>query len=278
MSSKIVKVAYADLQNAGDLFNKECVERYVGRKVVRSKIYDADMIAIGGALVGAQYSNSPKYRAAQRVLSVLYGKKPLYVWGSGFFRNDNERPFFRTNLRVCALRGELTKAKLERLTGKKYDVPLADAGLLISEFLPAKIEKKYAVGIVPHFWQIGEPTFVKMAETLPNARFIDIQRSAVEVATEIAECDAILSSSLHGLVFADSLHIPSTRLLGAKALDGGSFKFEDYYSSLGLKDAPWDLANGLPTLNDVYDAAKVDFALVDAKKEQLANSRPKFDD
>ena len=43
----------------------------------------------------------------------------------------------------------------------------------------------------------------------------------------------ILSSSLHGMIFADSYDIPNAHLLLSKKVIGGDYKFKDYRSGVG---------------------------------------------
>ena len=266
---KEIRLSYAPLQNAGDLFNKDLVEKLSGKTVVNSKMYDADMIAIGGALVGAQYSKELSRRLAQKALSIVYGNKPLYVWGSGFFKDDNDSGLYRKNLKVCALRGQKTQEKLSYITKTKYDVTLADAGLLAHLFVDAEIGKKYEIGLIPHMSQLNDEC-VKRLLAQDNIHLIDIRRTAKEVIDDITQCECILSSSLHGLIFADSLHIPSLHMIGDKELYGGNFKFEDYYSSFGIQDNPYvlDSAN-FPTTKMIIDRYSVSEEMVEEKKQQL---------
>jgi hypothetical protein len=271
-----IRLSYAPLYNAGDLLNKDLVEKLSGKQVVCSKMYDADMIAIGGALVGLQYGKSAKRRLCQKALKLIYGKKPLYVWGSGFFKNDNDNGFYRTNLKVCALRGALTQEKLSGLTGEKYDVPLADAGLLSNLFADENPEKEFEVGIIPHFSQKNEPRFQALKDSFSSACIIDIQQEPDVVINQIARCRYILSSSLHGLIFADGLGIPNLHILGELTLKGGNFKFEDYYSSFGVADEPWILENGFPTVADIVRSYKIDFKAVQEKQAQLIACFPKI--
>ena len=269
-----IKLSYAPLQNAGDLFNKDLVEKLSGKTVVNSKMYDADMIAIGGALVGAQYSKGATRKLAQKMLSVVYGNKPLYVWGSGFFKDDNDSGLYRKNLKVCALRGQKTQDKLSYITNMKYDVPLADAGLLAHLFVDTKIDKKYEIGLIPHMSQLNDKC-MKQLLAQDHIHLIDIRRSAKEVIDDIAQCECILSSSLHGLIFADSLHIPSLHMFGDKELYGGNFKFEDYYSSFGIQDNPYVLdSENLPTKKMIVDRYSISGDLVEEKKQQLIDCFP----
>jgi pyruvyltransferase len=270
---KKIKLAYPVLNNAGDLLNKDLVERLSGLKIERSKVYNADMFAIGGALFGLQYSKDIKRKTLQKILRVFYRNKPLYVWGSGFLYNDNDSDFYRDNLVVCALRGEKTRQKLSDITGRKYDVPLADPGLLADLFIEKNIEKKHEIGLIPHFSQQNDPVIKRMMED-PEVHFIDIKKNPIEVIYEIASCECIASSSLHGLIFADSLHIPSLHIIGETELPGGNFKFEDYYSSFGLEDTPWIMDKNYPKANDIINSYKIKPEDLEEKKKALLASFP----
>ena len=273
---KEVKVSYADLNNAGDLLNKDLIEKLSDYKIIRSKVYDADMIAIGGALFGLQYSGGLR-GLIQRGLKTVYGNKPLYIWGSGFLYGDRETPFYRNNLIVCALRGRKTLEKIEKLTRNSYkDAVLADAGLLVDILIDKKQQKKYKIGIIPHFSQQGEKQFC-IEKNDPKYHLINIMDSPKSVAEEIASCEYIASSSLHGLIFADSLHVPSLRIVGKTELPGGEFKFEDYYSCYGVSDSPWRDNEKLPTESDIAAGSCVDFDLVDEKKDALLKCFPKIE-
>lgn len=270
-----VKLAYSDLYNAGDLMNVDIVELLGNCKTVRSKTYSAEMMAIGGALVGLQYSEKLSNRIVQHFIRHIYGDKPIYIWGSGFLHDYNDRRFYRTNLKVCALRGKKTQERLKELTGKWYDVPLADAGLLIDSLYSEHPEKKYKIGLIPHMWHQKDTAVVEM-QKLDGVHLIDIRQTPRKVAEEIVQCETIVSTSLHGLIFADALHIPNMHMLGEKQLRGDNFKFEDYYSSYGLEDKAVKLSKHLPTHDEIIGSYCVDSALVEQKKKDLINTFPLF--
>jgi hypothetical protein len=270
-----IRLAYSAHINAGDRLNVELMEIFSGKKVVRSRLYNAEMIAIGGALSGLQYSKSYQRKVFQSAFHLIYDPRPLYVWGSGFLYGDNPNILYRSNLKVCALRGLKTLNLLSSLTGISYDVPLADPGLLVDYILPEKENKKYELGVIPHFSQQTEPNFLKVKEN-PSFHFIDIRKPPAEVIKEISACEYIASSSLHGLIFADSLHIPSLHLLGKTPLPGGNFKYEDYYSSFGIQDSPWMVTKALPTANDIIDRYRIESDVIDNKKKALLKCFPMF--
>lgn len=272
-----IRLSYADIHNAGDLMNKDIVELISGNRTKISKTYNADMTAIGGALVGLQRTGGLR-GAVKELIALPYRNKPVYIWGSGFWNDKNDRGLYRKNLKVCALRGELTKRKLEELTGKTYDVPLADAGLLVDMLLePVTFlkRKRHNIGVIPHFYQLKDPSFTKLFES-GDYHMIDIRRTPKEVAEDIVRCDTVISSSLHGLIFADSLHVPSLHVTGDTNLPDGNFKYEDYYSSYGLKDHPWDLRkSGIPLKSDIIRFSHVDYDKTDEKKKELLECFPK---
>jgi pyruvyltransferase len=68
--------------------------------------------------------------------------------------------------------------------------------------------------------------------------FIDIQANPFSVIREIDKCQNILSSSLHGLVFADALNIPNAWSELSDRVSGKGFKFRDYLLSLRRSTRP----------------------------------------
>ena len=272
---KEIKLAYSDLYNAGDLMNIDIVEKLSGAKVIRSKTYCAEMTAIGGALVGLQFEKKISKRIIQLFLKCIYGNKKISIWGTGFLHDYNDNKLYRNNLDVCALRGKKTKERLERYTGKTYNVPLADAGLIIDQLIEDTPAKIYKIGVIPHMWHQEESAFLKL-KNMDGVHVINIRQTPQQVAYEIAQCEAILSSSLHGLIFADGLYVPNMHILGDRELRGGNFKFEDYYSSFDLEDNPCKLSEHIPSYEEIINSYKITKEQVDKKKIELLNSFPKF--
>lgn len=133
--------------------------------------------------------------------------------------------------RFRSVRGVLTRDVL----GLGSQMPLGDLGLIADRLLAARStqHKKYHVGIVPHFMDKAHPWLKHMRNTF-NGRLliINVERSARAVAADIVRCDAIVSSSLHGLIFADAFGIPSAWCEFSDKVLGNGFKFRDYGSSI----------------------------------------------
>ena len=275
--AKQINLAYAALQNAGDAFNKPLVEKYSGAEVVRAKMYETDMLALGGGLANIQYDKSLSKKAAQFIMGKTKGTKPLYVWGSGFLYGNSDAEFYRKNIIICALRGELSRQKVSKILKKEIDVPLCDPGLLIDRVYPQTFDKEYKLGIISHYSESDHPYFSQIKAQNDNSIVIDITKSPYEVFELISKCEFVVSSSLHGLVFSDALGIPNLHLKVTDKLGGDGFKFDDYYSSFGVKHICWDAEERtqLPTTQNIKDLYQLSFDEVEKKKDALINSFPK---
>ena len=85
--------------------------------------------------------------------------------------------------------------------------------------------------MVPHGMHDGHPDLVTFARRYPrDVQIIGTRAPVGRVIRAIGRCDAVVSSSLHGLVVADSFRIPSAWFGLKPTLWGGSFKFADYES------------------------------------------------
>lgn len=220
--SKSYKLYYFEgknIKNAGDIYNADLVN-YFGIKYTKSKkIKKASLICVGSLL---------------DKLSEKSNKK-LIIAGCGFILPPNENDCINRDVQVLALRGKFSLKRMQDLLNEPLrDCVLGDPGLLISKIYPQKLTKKYKVGIIPHYYdkQLWDSTKIKLNSS--KYKFIDILQSAETLVKEICECECILSSSLHGLIFADSYNIPNRQLVMSEKLAGGNYKFADYYSAFDL--------------------------------------------
>lgn len=113
---------------------------------------------------------------------------------------------------ALAVRGQLTANNLG------VDVPLGDLGLLASRIWP-KQPAKYNIGIVRHYVDKDEYEYADL--------IIDATEDAETVVKKISSCRLILSSSLHGLIVADSYGIPNMRIARDDVISG-NWKWLDY--------------------------------------------------
>lgn len=168
------------------------------------------------------------------------------ILGTGAIDSTTNKHF--PNVRILGLRGRLTKDLLK----VKHEVTLGDPGLLASKLLKEKSLKKFKIGIVPHYSDWGNRVIIELNEKYQDRiTIIDVQHKLEIVLKAIDECEYILSSSLHGLICADSLGIPNRWILLSPLL-GGNFKFNDYYSVFDVLLNPLILT-GRETLEELIE-------------------------
>lgn len=165
------------------------------------------------------------------VLNPYWNNHPLTIVGAGLLWD--ERKNFPMD-GILALRGKLTKDRL----GVTKDIPLGDPGLLVSRILPmptASASSEKPIGIIPH-WKDYDSPRLDAYRNNPRYKFINPRCDAPLAIQEICSCSAIIASSLHGLIVADSYGIPNVRLtFGNNQVDTNDFKYLDYYSAIDRK-------------------------------------------
>lgn len=126
--------------------------------------------------------------------------------GSGYTHKPDH------GFRVLALRGKLTARNL------KGRPALGDLGLLASRMWP-KAPAKYNIGVVRHYVDQDRYPYADIV--------IDATEPPETVIAKISSCRVILSSSLHGLIVADSYGIPNMRIARDDVITG-NWKWLDY--------------------------------------------------
>ena len=222
---------YLKNKNFGDLLNPDIL-RYYGFTPLNISKNAADVITSGSILQSLPKSFSG------------------YIIGSGLI---DDRKLELPNAKILSVRGELTR---ERINANK-NTPLGDPGLLISLIYPKREEKIYILGIVPHYIDKKNATIQKIQKRYPREiKIIDVQRKPQKVVNEIDQCENILSSSLHGVIAADSLSIRNGWLQLSQKVRGGGFKFYDYASALDRSINPHFLS-GEETLSQLIEMTRI---------------------
>ena len=216
---------FDQVDNFGDLLNPLLFKHY-GLTPINATRQSAEVLALGSIL--------------EKVPESFSGT----IIGSGLMYDQKQ---YLPNARVLAVRGALTRDRI----AADINTPLGDPGLLVPLLFPKRHKKKYTLGIVPHFFDKSDQRLSKIAERHPNeVIIIDVQRKPRKVIREIDQCEFILSSSLHGLITADSLGIPNAWILLSDKVLGKGFKFADYASAFGEKFQPQYL-NGTESLTEL---------------------------
>ena len=267
-----IKMYYSPINNMGDDLNRLIMEDVFNQELDPNfRVDNFDVMGIGSCLdvcfYGHKKENSIKL-IGKKISSQFFGAG--HIWGTGFI---DEYPFeqmklIRNELRFDVVRGELTRRGISQILGYNLEVPLADGGLLAPKLLKDKlITKSKMIGIVPHYKDKNEADVLKLQKMLGReALLIDVQGDTLNVIEQIASCDYIISSSLHGLIVADSFGIPNTRIKFSNNMLGTGFKFDDYYSSFGMVKPAVSITDGL------FNQEQVVFADVLEKQAILMTS------
>jgi len=156
---------------------------------------------------------------------------------------------FRPN-QVLALRGELT-ARATGITPRF----LGDPAVLVGRLFAIRKRPAYRLGFVPHYTNVAMRSGVLPEDCL----LIDPGWHPLKVLDAINRCEAILSQSMHGLIFADASGVPNAWLEPHASMIGGDFKFRDYYSTTTCRKTALPAAK----LKDLTKARSIEYFVSD---------------
>lgn len=157
--------------------------------------------------------------------------------------------------KIISIRGPKSQQILKSL-GIECPSVFGDPVLLLPRVYNPNIEKKYDLGIVPHYVDFQD-NWVKQQ----NCFVIDVTLEPLVVIDQILSCKFIISSSLHGLIIADAYGIPNSRIKISNKLFGGDFKFLDYEGSINKKIQTYNIKYTANQIKDDYQNKKFDIDL-----------------
>jgi pyruvyltransferase len=194
-------------QNFGDYISKILIERIVNHEVRKADINEKKILAIGSIL--------------------HFAKDGDLVWGSGI---NGKHPFQKDysfkSLNIRSVRGPLTRKMLQSF-GLEVPEIYGDPALLFSAFFPEfKVNPIREYLVIVHISE--EYLFPK------NDNIVYATDPWNEIIQKIVESKFVISTSLHGLIIAESFGIPA-RLLRITAKEP-LFKYSDYYLGTGREN------------------------------------------
>jgi pyruvyltransferase len=191
--------------NFGDDLSKVIVERMLGHSVRHKPLESKEKLLL----------------AAGSILH--FAKNGDVIWGSGFRENPLSENRF-SHLDVRAVRGPKTR---EFLIKMGIDCPevYGDPAILMSYLFPEfkKEEPIYDYIIIPNIGEISCFTNYKNI-VLPTCPWD-------EIVKKMMQSRLVISSSLHGIIVAESFGVPA-RLLKMTWIEP-LLKYQDYYESTG---------------------------------------------
>ncbi len=223
-------------KNFGDLITPALLLAY-GYTPVYEKKHRAELLSTGSILDGVKDSFSGQ------------------VLGSGLIRDHQ---VCLPKAQFLAVRGDLSRDRL----GLDESLPLGDPGLLAEKLLKAPVTQQYRLGVIPHYADKQDKRVLALLKQQGEAAcLINPEAYPEAVIRQIAACERVISSSLHGVIVAHALGIPAVWMQLSESVAGGGFKFHDYATSVGIELKPVELKAGM-SLSDMDDLA----SLADAEK------------
>lgn len=166
---------------------------------------------------------------------IKFAKAGTQVWGTGTPRmTDTLAP----DADYRAVRGPLTR-QLVLESGGQVPELYGDAAMLLPLIRPP-VAKQYRLGFIRHYTHADEAI-----EVGPDVRQIDLARIGYDdieaFIDEVNSCEAVISTSLHGLIVAHAYGVPTRRAvfsLSERQIPGDGTKFSDHYQAFGIEEMP----------------------------------------
>ena len=159
----------------------------------------------------------------------------IHIWGSGMISAEKEIQCMPE--KVYSVRGPLTR---DELLKRGIDCPerYGDPALLVSRYVRPSFVKRYPVGIIPHYTDMENPALKAFCANHPEVLVIKMKNydDWHDIPNLICSCETLISSSLHGLIIADSYRVPNAWVRFSERITGGDFKYIDYFMSVGRTD------------------------------------------
>lgn len=233
-----IKLQGKTKENYGDLLGKYLVEKISGKEVVWTKPTKFSLKDLF----------SPIYVTIGSILTNVNHK--CIVWGSGIV----SKAYPVKKAKFLAVRGPQTR---KHLINKGYEVPeiYGDPGLLLPKHYNPKIEKEYALGIVPHYRDFNKVKDFYKNDS--NILLIDLMTNDVEDTTNaFLKCERIVSSSLHGVIIAHAYGIPAVWQKFSDDVFGDDIKYQDYFESVQIPSYKPEVIDTKITINNIEELFK----------------------
>ncbi len=278
---KKIRVYYAKMPNMGDLLNEYIIPKVTGYEIEHCENVAKFQIMGIGSCGGAVWSGKEKGIVNQvkdivKKISCINSSNRAAVWGTGFLDDLGEcnLNIVRKNTTFIALRGNKSKAIVEKMLNRKLDIPVCDGGILSDLVLDKPEDKRYQLGLIPHFREqefiMKNGVLKAFTKKYPDLKIINLKKDPIQVIKEINRCELIVSSSLHGCVVADSFYIPNL-YVEFSDIPGTGFKFRDYYSGFDLDIEPLLIKSddSIPDIEFIKGNYKLTRQMIDYKKSEM---------
>ncbi|SEQ06821.1 polysaccharide pyruvyl transferase family protein [Nitrosomonas ureae] len=214
--SRSIKLKYfQEKPNVGDHFSLVLASHYFSSNIIVSSD-DQPLTQENLLLVGS---------------IVEWADAMSYICGSGLMFSESK---LKTQPKsINCVRGPLTEFFMRR-QGIKFTKPVlfGDPAVLAPKIFPRNQAPCTQIGIIPHYVDEEVPWIMDCHKK--GLSVIDILSPLDEFFDKIQQCEIVLSSSLHGIIFAHAYMKPALWIELSDHVGGNGFKFFDYYLSIGV--------------------------------------------
>lgn len=187
------------------------------------------------------------------------GIQDCTVWGSGVLNTVISYRLKNRKLDIRAVRGPFTQAVLQDYG---YNCPsvYGDPAIFLPKiYTPVSIKRKYKYGLVMHMDQLQDVPYKDILN-------IDICTSDYrEFVNKLTSVEIVISSSLHGIILAESYGVKAILLKPTKDY----LKYYDWYYSTGRYSFP--IANNI---EDAFNIVPAPLPDLDVLRKQLLDVFP----
>jgi len=179
------------------------------------------------------------------------------VWGSGAMRASD--PIKRDAI-YLSVRGPYTRDLI--LQGGGTCPPIfGDPALIMPEIYTPIKTGEYTYGLFTHYVDYDEVSAWYKDD--PEVLVINpVNANPLIIIDQMAKCERIVSSSLHGVIIAHAYGVPAVWAKHSDKLGGDGIKFADHYESVGLTCEHVDFYGKIP----VSDLGKFNYQVPDEIK------------
>ncbi|BAY21848.1 putative pyruvyl transferase [Calothrix sp. NIES-2100] len=190
-------------RNWGDDLNPWLYYKLTGKKAVYCPHKSCHRLLMAGSIL----SQAGKYDTC---------------WGTGLISDNLSTPL--KLFKALAVRGPLSAQKLQE-NGIAAPAIYGDPGLIASRLITLPKNKKYKCSVIPHY--VDRVNGEKFAREM-GFNLINVDLPIEKFIEEVASSEEVWSSSLHGIICAESMQIPTTWIKFSNHIIGGLFKYHDY--------------------------------------------------
>ena len=172
------------------------------------------------------------------------------VWGSGAMKATD--PIKRDAV-YLSVRGPHTRDLILQ-RGIQCPAIFGDPALIMPEVYKPDMSKKYTYGFFSHYVDYAAVAGWYKDDT--EVLVINpLNYDPLRVIEQMAKCEMIISSSLHGIIIAHAYGVPAVWVKHSDKLGGDGIKFADHYASVGLTLEHFDFYGKIP----VADLGKLNY-------------------